>query len=96
MRGVSSFAAAPLVDAGSIRARHCSVITLVQLRPLLRRLPYCRRKKPTPRYGRCRNRCCATSSACPAMTFTSGSTPTPSQFVCVIGLMGRANGTVIR
>src|SRR4051812_9276450 len=35
----------------------------------------------------------ATSSACAAATFTSGSTPVPSQLAPVIGLTERAYGT---
>src|SRR3954452_6357110 len=35
----------------------------------------------------------AVSRAAAAGTFTSGSTPTPSQFVCVMGLIARAFGT---
>src|ERR1700690_3046833 len=38
---------------------------------------------------------CAVVSASAAGTFTSGSTPTPSQLVLVVGLIARANGTPI-
>src|SRR5947209_7401303 len=47
----------------------------------------------SPRFSRASR--WAVSSASAAATLTSGSTPTPSQFVFEIGLIARANGTPI-
>ena len=44
----------------------------------------------------CSANCFAFNRASTAEVFTSGSTPTPSQFVCVSGLIARANGTPMR